>query len=195
MPTVEIDEEEIRRLKALESTVGTIMKHPKAALLIEQAHKLVDEKAPTPRLDASKPVDERFDAQEKRIADLQKKIDDDQADREKTGKLSALNAKIEDGIAKLRRQGVTEEGIEGVRKIMEDEGILNPQIAWDHFEKLHPPAVPVSQKGSGPWNFMELPAQGDEDIKQLIQSKGESEPLLRKQIADALTDVRGAPRH
>ncbi len=77
---------------------------------------------------------------------------------------------------------------------MEDKGILDADIAAAYFEKQHPPQAPVTPGGSGAWNFMDMPADGDADLKKLVETKGESEQLIQKMAIDALNDVRGASR-
>lgn len=193
--TIEVDEEQFLNDQKLRQTVSKIMANPKAAKLVEQAYKEVDPKAPTPRLDAEAVQNETVDTDKKSLAELQKQIADDNAESEKNAKLTALNNKVESGLSKLRREGWTEEGIKGVQAIMDEHGILDPEIAASHFEKLHPPQAPVTPGGSGAWDFMSMPADGaDEDLKKLIETKGESGPLLDKMARDALNEVRGQSR-
>lgn len=194
MPTLEIDEEELRRLKTLEGTLAGIMKHPEAGKLVERAHRMVDEKAPTPRLDATKHVDERFETLQQQLAEERKLREADKQERENAQKLESLQRQHDRGFEKLRRDGWTDEGVDSVKKLMEEKGILDPMDAAAIYEKQHPPQTPVSSSGSGSWNFLAVPDDGDADIKALIVAKGENEPLLQKMAATALNEVRGSSR-
>lgn len=190
MATVEIDEEELRRSTALRTTIANMLKHPRAKLLLEQAHKEVDPNANTPELDTIKLVHDGVSATREEIAALKKQLDDDKTERESASKIAQLNARVESGFAKLRQQGVTEAGIEGVKKLMEEEGLLNPEVAWSHFEKLHPPQAPVQQTTGG-WDFLSMPAEGNDDLKQLLSTKGENDRIVDKMAFEALNQVRG----
>lgn len=194
MAKVEIDEEEVRANQALRATVGAILSNPKAKLLVQQAQKLVNPNAVTPELDQQRVVAEPVDEIRKEIATLRKEREDEKAEREQREKLAALNGNIETGIAALKREGWTEEGIKGVRDLMDKHGILDVEIAAAAFEKKHPPAAPASPSGSGAWNFLEMEGDGDADLKKLIETKGESNVLLDKMIRDSLNETRGASR-
>jgi hypothetical protein len=192
MPKIDVDEEEYRRLKTLETTAADMLKHPEAGLLMEQAYKFVNEKAPTPRLDRKKEQDGFAAQNRKELEDLKKQIADEKAEREKNDKLAAIQAKETQGLAILKKDGWTDEGITGVKKIMEEQGILDPMIAAAYFEKLHPPQQPVQSMNTGSWNFLDLPEDGNADLKKLVDSKGESNALLDKMAREALGEIRGA---
>lgn len=190
MPKIEVDEEEFLTSKRIREALGKIAADPKARVKLQEAHKLVDPTAKTPELDAMAPVNEALTAMQKRIDDAEKKAADEKAEREKAEKLNALQSKVSTGLAKLRQDGWTEDGIKAVEKIMEERGIIDPEIAAAYHEKMHPPQNPLVPTGSGAWNFMEMPKDGDDDLKRLIENKGESAPLLDKMIRDTLTEVR-----
>lgn len=191
-PASDYTEEEILRNAKLHGTVATILANPKARKLVEQAHKLVDPNAPTPTLDQDKPLDERFAAVTNELKEFKDSVAKREAEDETRRKTESISARVEEGIAELRRAGWTDDGIKGVRELMDKEGILNVKIAADHFEKLHPPQVPVKQSGVGGWNFLEQVPDGDADIKALIASKGDNELLVNKMANDALSEFRGS---
>ena len=85
----------------------------------------------------------------KTVADLRKEIADDKAEREKKIRLDALNGTVEGGLAKLRRAGWTDEGLTEVRKLMDEKGILDSEIAAAYYEKQHPPQTPATPSGVG----------------------------------------------
>lgn len=193
MPKVEVDEEELLRDRKLRDTLGKIVANPKAKLLLQEAHKMVDPQAITPELDAQKPVNDQMTEFGKKIDDFISKQETKEADREKQSKLDALNANIAKGLDKLRSERWTEDGIKGVQEIMEKHGILDVEIAASHYEKLHPPQDLV-KPGGGSWNFFETPSDDDADLKKLLDTKGQSMPLTDKMVHEALADVRGQAR-
>lgn len=191
---IEVDEEQLLFDTKLRNTVASMMKHPKAKLLVQEAHKMVDPEAITPDLDnakiAQEPVKqlaEKFDAF---VAETKK----DKEEREKAEKLAKLNDNFENGRKMLKAQKWTEDGIKKLEEFMEQNGIINHEVAAAAFEKLHPPATPVVPSSTGSWNFLELQPDGDADLKKLIESKGENSSLLDKMANDAISEVRGQPR-
>jgi len=190
MPRVEVDEDELVQSRKLRDLVAAMMKNPKAKLKLEEAVKEHDPSIPTPTLDQRRAVEEPIEDLRKELAAERKAREEEKAEREKTEKLRALDSQVEAGFAQLRREGFMPEGIEEVRKIMNDKGILDPLVAAAYFEKLHPPATPVTPVGAiGAWNFTETP-EGDSDVKKLLETRGMSEPLADKMAMQALQEVR-----
>lgn len=194
MAIAEIDEETLMRYRGLEGAVNKILAHPEAAKLVEKAHKLVEPSARTPRTDAMAPIETELEALRKERSEWKSERELEKQQRETDNKISAMQARIDSGFAELRRDGWTQEGLDGVRKLMDDEGIMNPRIAADHFEKLHPPSAPATPSGSGAWNFMEAPADNDANYNALLQSQGKNDQVLNKMAHDALNEVRGQSR-
>lgn len=196
MPQIEVDEVEFLNNQKLKNTVANIMRHPKAKLLVEQAQKMVDPNAPTPNLDAQAPLDERFGAVSKEVDELKKQLAAEKDENTRKNQLAELNARVESGIKKLREQGWTDEGIKGVREIMEAKGLLDAEDAAAIFEKQHPPQTPiVPTAGSGSWDFIGSTETGsDESLKRLVASRGESEGVTDQMTRDILNDVRGQRR-
>lgn len=194
---VEIDEEDLRASEKLRTTVATILKNPKARRLMLQAEKTVNPKAEIPELDQPDPLEEIKSATDKRIEALTKALEDDKADRAAKDNLKSLETSIDSGIAALKRDHRWLDGTEAeVRKIMNDEGITKPEIAWNVFQARHPPSSLMPAAGAtGAWGFMDAPAEGSdagEDIQKLIASKGENESIIRKMTNQALKEVRAA---
>jgi len=196
MPKIEVDEVQFQQDAKLREVVQNIMKHPKARLLVQEAHQMVDPNAAAPELEMRKIVDEPVSALTKKLDEVTKQLADDKADREKKEKLDTLSGTIEAGIAKIRRENsLTAKGEETLRALMNDKGILDPEIAWAYIEKQTPPAAPTMPGGTGSWNFLEVSAgDGSDDIKRLIESKGENEGLLQKMANEAIQEVRASSR-
>lgn len=191
MPTVEIDETELLKLQQLQTVARNMLQHPEGRKLLEKAHKLVDDKAPTPALDAEAVVNapvaelrEKFDA-------LTKQLADEKADNEKNKRLADLQKLETAGLSALRRDGWTDEGIDGVKKLMEEKGFLDPLDAAAVFERDHPRPQPVTPSGHGAWGFMDNVQDGEKDLKSLIESRGENNSLVDRMAREALADIRG----
>jgi hypothetical protein len=190
----EIDEETIRASVQTRNYIANLLKDPRKKKILESLHDDNVQKWKE-AVSAPDPLEEKVSPLLSKVEALEKRIADDAAARENERKLSALTSSIEAGLDRLRReQGLTDEGVAGVRKIMEDEGITKPEIAWAHFQQLHPPQQPITPSGSGAWNFMEPPADDQADLKRLIETKGENVPLVDKMVRDTLADLRGQAR-
>ena len=190
----EIDEVELMRLRKQDQTVHALMANPKAKKKIFEAYKDVVPDAKIPELEMEEAARAPVMQLEKTVQELQKQLADDKAEREKQMKFDALNGSIESGMSKLRRDGWTDEGLGEVKKLMEERGIIDPEIAAAYYEKQHPPQVPATPRGTGGWNFVEQVQDGEKDLKQLIDTRGNSEALADKMARDALNEFRGAAR-
>ena len=188
--TIEVDEAEFLQSKALRETVEKMLANPKSRRKILEARKEFDPNAVIPELDQTKPVEDAVATVTKQLEDFKKEQAEKEAKAEQDRKLGDLNTRFAAGRAALKKQKWTQEGIDALEKLMEEKGIVDHEIGVAYFEKLHPPQVPVTPNGSGAWNFLDVPTDGADDIKKLIESKGENEPLLRKMTAEALTEVR-----
>ena len=194
--TYEIDEAEFNNAKQLQATVQKLMAHPKAALLVEQARKMVEPDAPTPRLDQDKIANEPLTKMQEKIDALQKKIDEDSAERSKNEKLGALQKIVEEGNSKLLTQGWTPKGIEALTEFREKEGIINPLLAAPAYENMHgaqvAPVTPSSRFGN--WDFTDVPKEDEGYAKKLLDTKGESESLVMQEAMKTLKEFQGNRR-
>ena len=192
---IEVDEEEFLRNEKLRKTVASWMANPASKRKLLEAHKAFDPKADIPELDQPDPIDAKLSPVLSEVESLKKQIAETATAREQKEKLAEFGARIELGFDKLRREeNLTQTGEEAVRKLMEEEGITNPEVAWSHFQRLHPPQAPVTPGGQGGWNFLDPIPDDQVDIKNLIASKGESIPLVDKMARDALAEIRGQRR-
>lgn len=194
MSTKEIDEVELLRLQKQDRTVHALMSNPKAKKKIFEAYKEHDPNARIPELEMEEAARAPVVALEKTVSDLQKQIADDKAEREKTAKLETLTGNIDKGKSKLRKDGWTDEGIAAVEKVMEERGILDVEVAAAFYEKQNPPQIPATPRGVGGFNFVESVQDNEADLKQLLNTKGNSEALADKMAREALNEIRGASR-
>lgn len=191
----ELTEEEYRNLKSLQGTVQNMLKNPKSAVLLEKAHKEIDPKAPTPRLDAEAERLALLEEPNKRVAALEARLEAEETarvKRENDAKIASLAARHEQAFAALRKQRWTEDGIAGLKKMMEEKGIIDVEIAAAAYERLHPPAEPLQQGRIGGFNLFEPASDEDADWKKLLETKGESEPLVDNLARKALNEHRQA---
>lgn len=193
MATVEVDELELQQNRSLRALVEGLAKNPRTA---KKLHSLIKEIQPDAKLaePPADPYEDRFATLEKELAAEKKARADESAKREQDTKIQSLQQKQDADFADLRRNKWTDDGIEKVKKIMEERGILDVEVAASYIEKQFPQQQPVTPNGSQSWNFLELPADNNDDLKKLIETKGESAPLLDKMARDALADIRGQQR-
>jgi flagellar biosynthesis/type III secretory pathway protein FliH len=192
---VEVDEAEILEARRMREVLGKIAADPKRKARLEMLHKEVDPNVPTPTNDQFKPVEDAVLKMNETVEALRKERAEEKAAAEAERKLSAITNQVESGIARLKQEGWMEEGITKVKAIMEEKGLLDVDDAVAIFERRNPPAAPIAPSGSGAWNFMDAASEGvDADIKKLIETKGESEPLLNKMVNQSLMEIRGSAR-
>lgn len=196
MAKIEVDELEWNTSQQMREAIKKMMANPKAAVLVEEAHKLVEPTAPTPNLEKRKEVMEPYEKLAKEFEDYKKTAAEEKAKAESDAKLNALQKKIDKGNAKLLEEGWTADGIKALDEFREKEGILDPIAAAAYYEKLNgSPVVPATpSSGSGAWNFAEMPAEGTSgaaDLKKLLETRGDSDSLTMKMAHDALAEFRG----
>lgn len=192
MPVHEVDEVDLLRWKKLESQVGSLLKNPTARKKLAGAIKDVNPKDPlAAEADVVDPVDARFDALQKDLAAERTAREAAEAKRDHDAKLGSLRTIRDNGIAQLRADKWTDDGIKAVEALMEQKGILDPLDAAAIYEKAHPPQMPINPSaGTGSWNFMAPPAETETDLKSLIETKGENIPLVDKMAWGAIQEVR-----
>jgi hypothetical protein len=194
MALTEVDEVELLRLRRLGETVGQMTKSPTAKRKLLEALKDVRPDDPSVKeLERPDPVEQRFEELAKSNAEMRKQIEDDKAEREKNTKLDSIKRQQDEGFARLRQARWTDDGIAKVKAVMEEQGILNVEIAAKWIESQMPPsAEPVMPGGHGGWNFADaLATETDADLKKLIESRGDNDGLLRKMAGEAINEVRG----
>lgn len=188
----ELTEEEARAAAASQLLLKQIASNPKARELLQQAYKTVRPDAVIPEVDQRTELNQQLTEIRDTVNSFVKTQTDAAAEAKAEAEKAQVERRMNEGFERLREQKVTPEGIEAVKKIMADEGILNPEIAWNHFEKLPPPAEIVLPTGSSGWNFAQVADDTNADIKKLIESRGENNQVLDKMAREALNEVRGA---
>jgi hypothetical protein len=195
--TVELEEGEYNRLQALHGVAVKIAGNPQSRKLFEQAHKLVVPEAATPLLDQEKTTLEPLNALKTELSTEIAALKKEREDEKREATLAALARRQSDGIAQLRRQGYTDEGVAAVQKLMEDKGLLEVEDAVAIFEKHNPPATPATPGGGitgGHWNFTDTTADSDKSIVDMLASKGQNEAVVDRMANSALMEIRGLRR-
>lgn len=196
MAMVEVDEVELLNSRKLRDTVAKIAADPKLKVQLQKLHRAVEPTAIAPELDALSALDENKSETTKRIEDLEKKLTAQSEAETRSKQIAELNARVDKGIKALRDARWTDEGIKGVREVMEAKGLLDPEDAAAIFEKQNPSPAPITPTaGSGSWDFIgSTEAGGDDALKKLVATRGNSEGVTDAMVRDILADVRGPSR-
>jgi hypothetical protein len=192
MGMIEVDETAFLNAQKTSEIVKKMLTHPEARRKVLEAHKLVDPNVSVPQLDEADRVEKKIDAVETRVTEALKKIEDRDAERDKTRRQRKLESDFAAGRAALKGKGYNEEGIKKIEELMEAKGIVSHEDASIIFDKLNPAPPPVTSSSFGPaYNFFDLPETGQEDTKRLLESKGEDGRALNNLIRAGLAEVRG----
>src|SRR5215469_4546274 len=101
MAKIEVDEEVYNMGQRTLQTMRRIASNPKNARALEAMHKEVDPNVSTPLADADKISNERIDALQKQLTDMEKKHDDERKKGEEERAQGVLKSKWESGRQKL----------------------------------------------------------------------------------------------
>lgn len=189
---VEIDEATWLAHQGVTTAVDQMLKDPEARRLLMSARQKVDPKFVPPETVALKPVEDKLAETQKTVAELRAEMAKDKAERESKEKIDAFASNWNKQKAEVREKfGLTDEGIAAIEKHAETEGIASFRAAANDWLALHPPAQPEQSSGYGAFNFFEPSEKEDDVMKKLLETRGQSEPLLNKSIREALDEVRG----
>lgn len=191
---VEVDETELLNSRGVVATVQAMMRNPESRRRVLEAQKIVNPDAVIPELDAAKPYVAELKTIGESVSALNKRLDDEAAAREAEKRTNAFASAWEEQKANLRAQGYSDEGIAKIEEHAKTEGIPSLRAAAADFDRLHPPAAPVSPGGYNTWDFFKAPADDDTDMKKLLESRGEDEGLIRNMVDKTLVDIRGGAR-
>lgn len=190
---VEVDEAEYNKMVALRGVAAKIVAKPESRRLLEQAQKLVDPNALTPMLDEEARNRAPVEAMEKNFNEKLAALEKERADEKREANLAAIATRQTAGLAQLRKQGYTDEGVAAVQKLMEDKGLLDVEDAVAIFERANPPQMPSTPQGGmtgTAWGFADVNADSDKLIQELIGSKGQNDSVTDRMASEALRDFR-----
>lgn len=198
--TIEVDEAQFLANQGLAQRVQKMLANPKSREMVQRALKVVEPETPIPELDAAEPLKAGLDEIRKELAAEREARAEADRKREEESKLGTIRQQRESQKKKLMsREGgnYSAEAIAEIEKISETEGLLNLEHAALIFDKMHPPADMVSTSSTGGWGFFEPPPESDESakfFKDMLESKGENESALNREIGAALAESRGQRR-
>jgi hypothetical protein len=187
---IEIEESELANLKRVNDVAALIGKNPKARAMLQQA---VVEAAPDqagPEHYLRSEFTEAIGGIREDLAKDREERAKEKQEREAENAKRALESRWLEGRAKLRADGVMQEGIEAVEKLMEDEGIPSHEAARLLYEKRNPPPEPAVTGGSR-WNFFDRAAEGEHAKAFQSLMDGDDEAWLAHSIPAALKEARG----
>lgn len=149
----EITDQELDAAKKAIGLIQQLTANPDARAHFERSLKVIDPKVKTAEDQAAELAKPYVD----QIAALQKRLDErDEAEaaaRAERDEAEAL-AKLETGFDLLRKEGVTDEGMEKVKALMKEKTIPDPMAAFALYERMNPPPpdMEASYKPQG-WDF------------------------------------------
>lgn len=192
MPKVEIDEAELLASQQVVQAVNQMMANPKSRQLLLHARKTADPNASVPEVDAMAPVVGVLENFKKELAaEREERAKERQADEERR-RIEQATRQVEEVRGRLKASGWTADGIAAVEKLAEERGIFDLEAAAALHEKMNPPPPPAEPNGMGSWGFFEGADQegSDKFVKAMLESGGDDEGALGREVRSALTDYR-----
>lgn len=191
MAMTEIDEAELVNYKNIAGAVQRMLANPESRRKILEAQKTVSPNSVIPELDAAKPLDDKIGAVTKKIEDIAESIAKDKQEREQEKKLAKFESEWQAGRSKAQKSGYTAEGLEALEKFMVEKGVADFDVAMAAFEKINPPAAPVSSSKSGFDILKQSITDTNEEMKRLMESQGKDNGAVNSLISKTLAEVRG----
>jgi hypothetical protein len=189
MATKEIDESELLGMQHIAGVVDAVMKTPATRSQFLRLAKQAKPDLSIPEVDAAQPVIAAVQETNKRLNDFITAQAEKERKAEEDRQITNFQSRWAQDEADLRREGWRPTGIDQVKKFAEENGIANLRIAADAFERRNPQPGPVDSRAAG-WNLFTGPAEEDTFVKDMMDTGGESETRLDKEIRDTLNEIR-----
>ena len=192
---VEIDETEFLANQQLTKLFGDMLANPETRKQVLEAKKKIRPNEPIPELDAAQPLQGELAKIREELAADRKARADEKAAADTASKTKAFTDNWNSQRSRLKNnEGWFDEDLDKVEKLAQDRGIPDFEAAAALYERLNPPSTPLDPT-YGRFDILSAPSEGDqEDMKKLIESKGDSPQALDNLIGKALADVRGQTR-
>lgn len=149
----EITDEELAAAQRAFALLKQLGSNPDSRPHFERSLKIIDPRIETQEEAAAK-IAAPYVAQ---MEDMKKRLDArDQADAAAAEKRQEDDAmsRLTDGFERLRKEGLTEEGEEKVKRLMVDRNIADPEAAFAYFQRKNPPArAETSAYTPSHWNY------------------------------------------
>lgn len=187
MALVEIEDTELSRLRSFQEIFDKVGKSADRQKLLGLVKTHFPE-VPIPEIDAAKPVYDRLDAVEKRIAEREAEWEKKEKEREEEEAKRTATRSIADSRRMLREQGWDEEGVEKIEAYMRETG--NPDYksaaAFIKSQLPTPPDnMPATMAGQR-WDWFR-PPEDDVDHKLLLKNPRAYQDAV---VSSWLKDVR-----
>lgn len=192
--TVQVDEAEWNATRAVLSVVDKMTKNPKANQLILQARKAVEPNFVSDTEIAAAPYVEELTGLKKGFDELRGELTKEREDRAASERKRELGSMWEGGRKAAIARKYTKEGLEKLEQFMEKEGIIKHELAMPAFEEMYPAPPPAPTGISGAFDVFEPVSDDADDIKRLMESKGDDPHATNSLINKALADSRGVNR-
>lgn len=195
MSKIEVDEASFVASNKLRQTVQAMLSHPTVGPKLRAAHTEFDPNVKYPELEAKKATDEGIATLTKTVHDFIEAQKEERKKEREESQNAAFRERFEEGRNRLRSLGVMDKGLNAVEDFMQKNGIVDHDVAWAAFSKLHPEAEPVSPTANyGMSGVLAGEAQGSEKtdayIKALHEGRGHAPQAQDKFIAEILAEVR-----
>jgi len=194
MAKVEIEEADLLANNQIVASVRAMLGNKEARQHILRAQKIINPKASIPEIDARAPVDEALSEVNKNFAALQKRFDDEKAERENEKKTKEFADAWDKQKRELSAQGWSDEGIAKAEEHAQKEGIPSLRAAANDFLALNPPPPPATPSSAGSFNMFDAGSREGEHIKKIFESKGNDEASTMAIVNETLAEMRGQAR-
>lgn len=191
---VEIDETQLIAQQNVVALVNKALANPKTRSAMQKIAREVNPDASVPELDAKEEVLSVVEQERAARLALEKRLDDEKAEREAEKQANAFKAQWDSKKDRLRAEGWLDEGIEKVEAFAQERGIADLEAAAAYYEKLNPPADPVMPSGIGGFDVFNPESHDTDEMKKLIESRGDDSMTLNAMVNKALGDVRSPGR-
>lgn len=192
MPKIEVDEAEFLAREEVIVAVNKMMANPKSRNLLLHARKTSDPNASVPEIDNMVPVAGAFDKVMKELAADREQRSKEREEEAQRRRIESATREVEGVKSKLRAEGWTADGIAGIEKLAEERGSFDLEAMAALHLKLNPPPPPAEPNGMGSWGFFEGATDegSDKFVKSMLESGGEDEGALTREVRSALSDYR-----
>lgn len=189
MALKEIDESELLGMQHIAGVVDAVMKTPATRAQFLQLAKKAKPDLSIPEVDAAAPVYAAMQQTNKKIDDFIAAQAEERRKDAEDRQVAKFQERWTQDEADLRRDGWRQAGLDQVKKFAEDNGISSLRIAADAYERRNPQPGPVDPRAGG-WNLFTGPQEEDTFVKDMMDTQGEGDSRLDKEIRDTLNEIR-----
>jgi hypothetical protein len=187
---VQIDEAELLQYKQLHGAAQAILANPESRKLLHKAQKIVNPQARIPEVEIEEAVNAQVGGVQTELKALREQMVADAQAREAERQAAEINKTWDKQRSELRARGFTEDGIAKIEQHALSESIPNLRAAANDYLAMNPPPAPEAPSGFGSWDFFGEAPEKDTFVEKMIESQGDNDGVLNKEIAATLRDFR-----